>query len=346
MTDVKAALSPYPIVSCITRDIFLVPECLHHALHLRQVPRITWPDQARVSSFSAFPQAFFGFPVYRPIDSYPCPLLIGKLEVMMKSRTTQSSPVQGAEAAAIHHANLANGLEHRATVSPWCFVFDRRLVQNRHTIFHLITHGLAPAASVSRLTYVDMTPRVKQVHTRPEASTTPTINSRTIEGGEKPTAHGSLSTSSCQQDECRNNLHGSGPEASSPQQEDPKSPTTPVLADTSNLGVANEPHKAFPDPAGEFERADIHWAITWLARHRISHCLSQLRGVLLDSTLYGKPCSVGSICISYLLEISNDPREEYNEDVLTATTILRFYEQIEGTYHLIPFIAAIRLSDD
>lgn len=53
-----------------------------------------------------------------------------------------------------------------------------------------------------------------------------------------------------------------------------------------------------------------------------------------------------SICISYLLEKSKDPREEYNEDVLMAATILRFYEQIEGTYHLIPFIAAIRLSND
>lgn len=29
MIDVKAALSPYPIVWCITRDIFLVPECLY-----------------------------------------------------------------------------------------------------------------------------------------------------------------------------------------------------------------------------------------------------------------------------------------------------------------------------
>ncbi|PYI25845.1 hypothetical protein BP00DRAFT_451698 [Aspergillus indologenus CBS 114.80] len=36
------------------------------------------------------------------------------------------------------------------------------------------------------------------------------------------------------------------------------------------------------------------------------------------------------ICISYLFEISHDPEEEYNEDVLTAATILRFYEQIEG----------------
>ncbi|GKZ36401.1 hypothetical protein AbraIFM66950_007472 [Aspergillus brasiliensis] len=35
-------------------------------------------------------------------------------------------------------------------------------------------------------------------------------------------------------------------------------------------------------------------------------------------------------CIAHLLEISKDVREEYNEDVLTAATILRFYEQIEA----------------
>ena len=39
-----------------------------------------------------------------------------------------------------------------------------------------------------------------------------------------------------------------------------------------------------------------------------------------------------SICISLLIEISNDEKEQYNEDVLTAATILRFYEQIEGLY--------------
>lgn len=34
-------------------------------------------------------------------------------------------------------------------------------------------------------------------------------------------------------------------------------------------------------------------------------------------------------CISYLIEISNDPAQSYNEDALTAATILRFYEQID-----------------
>ncbi|KAL3477423.1 hypothetical protein BJX99DRAFT_269835 [Aspergillus californicus] len=36
------------------------------------------------------------------------------------------------------------------------------------------------------------------------------------------------------------------------------------------------------------------------------------------------------ICIAYLIQISRDPKEEYNEDVLTAATILRIYEQMEA----------------
>ncbi|RAL15783.1 uncharacterized protein BO97DRAFT_440431 [Aspergillus homomorphus CBS 101889] len=36
------------------------------------------------------------------------------------------------------------------------------------------------------------------------------------------------------------------------------------------------------------------------------------------------------ICISYLIEISHDPDEEYSEDFLTVATILRFYERIEA----------------
>ena len=34
-------------------------------------------------------------------------------------------------------------------------------------------------------------------------------------------------------------------------------------------------------------------------------------------------------CIDYLIEISNDPAQNYNEDALTAATILRFYEHID-----------------
>ncbi|KAL4899597.1 hypothetical protein BDW74DRAFT_188983 [Aspergillus multicolor] len=36
------------------------------------------------------------------------------------------------------------------------------------------------------------------------------------------------------------------------------------------------------------------------------------------------------ICISHLLQISKDPKEEFNEDVLAAATILRFYELIDA----------------
>lgn len=37
-------------------------------------------------------------------------------------------------------------------------------------------------------------------------------------------------------------------------------------------------------------------------------------------------------CINYLIEISNDPTQSYNEDALTAATILRFYEQIDTPF--------------
>lgn len=37
-----------------------------------------------------------------------------------------------------------------------------------------------------------------------------------------------------------------------------------------------------------------------------------------------------NVCISYLIAISNDPAQSYNEDALTAATILRFYEQIDS----------------
>lgn len=49
------------------------------------------------------------------------------------------------------------------------------------------------------------------------------------------------------------------------------------------------------------------------------------------------------ICISHLIEISKDPNEEYNEDVLTAATILRFYEQIDGTCLPMPLSAKLMI---
>lgn len=53
-------------------------------------------------------------------------------------------------------------------------------------------------------------------------------------------------------------------------------------------------------------------------------------GIPLPGLGSGSAIRYHSICISLLIEISNDEKEQYNEDVLTAATILRFYEQIEG----------------
>lgn len=41
-----------------------------------------------------------------------------------------------------------------------------------------------------------------------------------------------------------------------------------------------------------------------------------------------------NVCINYLIEVSNDPTQSYNEDTLTAATILRFYEQIDSKSRL------------
>lgn len=51
-----------------------------------------------------------------------------------------------------------------------------------------------------------------------------------------------------------------------------------------------------------------------------------LPGITSDSAI-----RYHDVCISYLIELSHDPKEEYNEDVLAAATILRFYEQIDST---------------
>ncbi|KAJ6092216.1 hypothetical protein N7467_004185 [Penicillium canescens] len=51
----------------------------------------------------------------------------------------------------------------------------------------------------------------------------------------------------------------------------------------------------------------------------------RLHGLTADSAV-----RYHDTCIAYLIQLSNDPNEQYNEDVLTAVTILRFYEQIDA----------------
>jgi hypothetical protein len=51
-----------------------------------------------------------------------------------------------------------------------------------------------------------------------------------------------------------------------------------------------------------------------------------------------------NVCISYLVAISNDPAQSYNEDALTAATILRFYEQLDS--ECLTFMTACLFQND
>jgi hypothetical protein len=56
-------------------------------------------------------------------------------------------------------------------------------------------------------------------------------------------------------------------------------------------------------------------------------------GISLLNHSEGSAICYHNICISYLIEISKDPKDpnaDYNEDVLTASATLCFYEQIDG----------------
>ncbi|KAL4864373.1 hypothetical protein BDV12DRAFT_201151 [Aspergillus spectabilis] len=61
-----------------------------------------------------------------------------------------------------------------------------------------------------------------------------------------------------------------------------------------------------------------------------SHGIVSLDGMRLPKLTPDTAIRYHDICIAHLIEISKDPKEEYNEDALTAATILRFYEQADS----------------
>ncbi|KAL4793699.1 hypothetical protein BDV19DRAFT_390904 [Aspergillus venezuelensis] len=68
---------------------------------------------------------------------------------------------------------------------------------------------------------------------------------------------------------------------------------------------------------------------------RLAHCRGEpgtptMDGLALPGQSPETAIRYHDTCIAHLIEISKDPKEEYNEDVLTAATILRFYEQIDA----------------
>ncbi|ODM21530.1 hypothetical protein SI65_02374 [Aspergillus cristatus] len=53
-------------------------------------------------------------------------------------------------------------------------------------------------------------------------------------------------------------------------------------------------------------------------------------GIHLPDLRYDTAISYHDICISYLIQMSNDPSGDFNENILTAATILRFFEQLDA----------------
>ncbi|KAK9858689.1 hypothetical protein MYU51_017947 [Penicillium brevicompactum] len=70
--------------------------------------------------------------------------------------------------------------------------------------------------------------------------------------------------------------------------------------------------------------------LTRLAAYRDDSDCVVFGGIRLHGLTSDSAVRYHDTCISYLIELSNNPNEQYNEDVLTAATILRFYEQIDA----------------
>jgi len=51
-------------------------------------------------------------------------------------------------------------------------------------------------------------------------------------------------------------------------------------------------------------------------------------------------------CISYLVNLSNDPEQAYTEDTLTAATALRYYEQIDSKSFVYKFTVRFKALAD
>jgi hypothetical protein len=89
-----------------------------------------------------------------------------------------------------------------------------------------------------------------------------------------------------------------------------------------------------------------HLARIMACRGNSSTGVAEVSGVKLPGLTMDTAVRYHDICISYLLELSKDPNEQYNEDIITAATILRFYEQIDGERYAlrpitIPFLTLI-----
>lgn len=77
--------------------------------------------------------------------------------------------------------------------------------------------------------------------------------------------------------------------------------------------------------------------------HRNSNNVIIYNGLPLPCLRYDSAIRYHDICISHLIQVSKDPSGDFNEDVLAAATILRFFEQIDGKEHFISFSTSTQI---
>ncbi|KAL4803394.1 hypothetical protein BDV18DRAFT_40576 [Aspergillus unguis] len=216
-----------------------------------------------------------------------------------------------------------------------------------------------------RLTYVDMTPRVSASnHSRTDNAASKTTTRRTSLSRGISKAEGTSNTLSPQQtdSERKSRACATGDPGLASRSRYPPGPLyglSETYSDSSYLDLQEACLlRHFIDtlaPLFDTSDMDRHFTIvvpdrsvlcpvlryavyTASAGHllRLAECRGQkgetivFDGMRLPNLTPETAIRYHDVCISHLLEISKDPKEEYNEDVLAAATILRFYEQIEA----------------
>lgn len=72
-----------------------------------------------------------------------------------------------------------------------------------------------------------------------------------------------------------------------------------------------------------------HLTRLWFKRHS-SNSIVVFKGVYLPELNEDSAIHYHNICLSLLIDFSNDPSQGSSEDALAAATILRFYEQVDS----------------
>lgn len=70
--------------------------------------------------------------------------------------------------------------------------------------------------------------------------------------------------------------------------------------------------------------------------------LVEFEGICLPELDGNSAILYHNICISYLREVLNDPKQTINQDALIAATILRFHEQIDSEFPANQILTSVR----